>query len=101
MLGSISFPKSPFPLRHHLMPGPHSDPSHPGDVTPAPRNASLGEVAGAVFSSFLGIRKGNAMRKDAVTIRPHQVVLVGIGLAAVLVISLLLLVRLIIRLAGA
>ena len=41
------------------------------------------------------------MQKDAVSIKPHQVVLVGIALAAVFVVSLLLLVRVIIRAAGA
>ena len=66
-----------------------------------PRDATLPEVVGAVFSSFLGIRKGKAMQKDAVSIKPHQVVLVGIALAAVFVVSLLLLVRVIIRAAGA
>ena len=30
-----------------------------------------------VFWSFFGIRKGAAMRKDAVTIKPHQVILVA------------------------
>ncbi len=83
------------------MQGPNPDSSSPGNGAPAPRNASLLEVAGAVVWSFLGIRKGKHMRKDAVTIRPHQVVLVGLGIAALFVISLLLLVRLVIRLAGA
>jgi len=83
------------------MQGPSPETPRPGDAAPVPRNASMREVAGAVVWSFLGIRKGKHMRKDAVTIRPHQVVLVGIGLAAVFVVSLLLLVRVIIRLAGA
>ena len=83
------------------MQDPSPDAPRPRDVPPPPRNASLLEVAGAVVWSFLGIRKGQAMRKDAVTIRPHQVVLVGLGLGAVFVISLLLLVQLVIRLAGA
>ncbi|MFO1412373.1 MAG: DUF2970 domain-containing protein [Burkholderiales bacterium] len=80
------------------------DPHAPGpapDAAPPPRNASLLEVAGAVASSFLGIRKGRAMRKDAISIRPHQVIIVGVVLAAVFVVCLLLLVRFIIRLAGA
>ena len=55
------------------------------------------EVVGAVFWSFFGIRKGDAMRRDAVTIKPHQVIVVGILLAAVLVASLLILVRMITR----
>jgi hypothetical protein len=77
-------------------------PSEPlAEHAPKPRDASLPEVVGAVFSSFLGIRKGKAMQKDAVSIKPHQVVLVGIALAAVFVVSLLLLVRVIIRAAGA
>jgi hypothetical protein len=75
------------------MPSPDSD--------PPPRPATLREVVGTVFSSFLGIRKGAAMRKDAVTIKPHQVILVGVVLAAVFVVTLVLVVRLIIRTAGA
>ena len=69
--------------------------------TPPPRDATLREVIGTVFSSFLGIRKRSAMSKDAVTVKPHQVVLVGIVMAAVFVVTLILVVRLIIRSAGA
>ena len=77
-------------------------PLPPTDSPPEPRpQASLVEVVGAVFWSFFGVRKGNAMRRDAVSIRPHQVIIVGVALAAVLVLSLLLLVRLILRAAGA
>ena len=82
-------------------PEPHSPAEPHVDHAPKPRDASLPEVVGAVFSSFLGIRKGKAMHKDAVSIKPHQVVVVGIVLAAVFVVSLLLLVRVIIRAAGA
>jgi uncharacterized transporter YbjL len=70
------------------------------DAPPA-RQASLREVAGAVFWSFFGVRKGKAMRRDAVTIRPHQVIIVGIVLAAVFVATLLFVVRVILRAAGA
>ena len=56
---------------------------------------------GAVFWSFFGVRKGNAMRRDAVAIRPHQVIIVGVVLAALLVVLLLTLVRVILRSAGA
>jgi hypothetical protein len=69
--------------------------------TPPPRQATLREVVGTVFGSFLGIRKGAAMRKDAVTVKPHQVILVGVVLAAVFVFMLIFVVRLIIRAAGA
>lgn len=75
----------------------------PADATqnpPAPRNATLPEVVGAVFSSFLGIRKGKAMRKDAVTIRPHQVIAVALALVAIFVVALFFFVRTIVRSAG-
>ena len=73
----------------------------PGDPPPTPRQASLLEVVSAVFWSFFGVRKGKAMRRDAVAIRPHQVIIVGVVLAALLVVSLLLLVRVILRASGA
>lgn len=76
-------------------------PPPPGADPPPPRNASLREVVGAVFWSFFGVRKGQAMRRDAVTIRPHQVIIVGVILAACFVALLLTLVRVILRTAGA
>ena len=79
------------------MPSPQTPPDPPDSALEAPRRATLREVAGAVFWSFFGIRKGDAMRRDAVTIRPHQVIVVGIVLAAVLVGLLLILVRIITR----
>lgn len=80
-------------------PTPPSAPDPP-DPTARP-NASLGQVVGAVFWSFFGVRKGKAMREDAVTIRPHQVIIVGVVLAALFVFALLALVRIILRSAGA
>lgn len=79
------------------MPG---DPPIPDPSSPPPK-AGLLQVVGAVFWSFFGVRRGQAMRRDAVAIRPHQVIIVGIVLAAVLVASLLVLVRVIISAAGA
>ena len=76
-------------------------PPPPNEPQPPARPATLREVVGAVVWSFFGIRKGNAMRRDAVTIRPHQVVIVGVVLAALLVVLLLTLVRVILRAAGA
>jgi uncharacterized transporter YbjL len=67
---------------------------------PTPRKATLREVTGAVFWSFFGVRKGDAMRRDAVTIRPYQVVLVGVLAGLAFVLTLLVLVRLILRLAA-
>ena len=51
----------------------------------------------AVFWSFFGVRKGSAMHRDTVAIRPHQVIIVGVLLAAALVVILLIAVRLITR----
>jgi uncharacterized transporter YbjL len=78
------------------MPSPETPPD-PTEQLPPPRRATLREIIGAVFWSFFGIRKGDAMRRDAVTIKPHQVIVVGILFAAVLVASLLILVRMITR----
>jgi hypothetical protein len=57
------------------------------------RNAGPLEVARAVFWSFLGIRKRAAHEKDAVTIRPAQVIVAGIIGAVIFVLSLIMLVR--------
>jgi hypothetical protein len=67
---------------------------------PAPRQAKLSEVFGAVFWSFFGVRKGRHMQKDAVTIRPHQVIIVGVVSGAIFVAVLLVIVRYIVRSAG-
>lgn len=76
-------------------------PSQPEESGPAPRTATLGEVIRAVFWSFFGVRKGKDMRADAVSIRPHQVIIVGVALGAAFVVLLILIVRLILRAAGA
>lgn len=77
-------------------PGPAHD-----SPPPSPPQASLRQVAGAVFWSFFGVRKGKAMRHDAVTVRPHQVIIVGVVAAALFVLTLLALVRVILKFAGA
>jgi hypothetical protein len=59
------------------------------------RKATPLDVAKAVFWSFLGIRKRAAHERDAVTLTPLQVVVAGIIGAAVFVLSLVMLVRLI------
>jgi len=65
-----------------------------------PQHASLLQVAGVVLWSFLGIRKCRAMQRDAVIVKPVQVIVVGVLAAALLVLGLLLLVRYIIAHAG-
>jgi hypothetical protein len=84
-------------LRSHPMadlPSPETPPSEP------PRQATLKDVAGAVIWGFLGVRKGKAMQRDVVSIRPWQVVVVGLLAGAAFVVALLVLVRLIVASAG-
>ena len=65
-------------------------------AAPAPKKASLQQVARAVFWSFLGIRKRRDYEADSVELSPKQVIIAGLIGAAILVASLLLLVRFII-----
>lgn len=58
-----------------------------------PRKATPLEVARAVFWSFLGIRKRAAHERDAVTIKPVQVIVAGIIAAVIFVLGLVTLVR--------
>jgi len=60
---------------------------------PTPRKATPLQVAKAVLSAFIGIRKGAAHEQDAVTISPVQVIVAGVIGAAVFVLSLVMLVR--------
>ena len=57
------------------------------------RKASALQVAKAVLSAFIGIRKRAAHERDAVTITPLQVIITGIIFAAIFVLSLVVLVR--------
>ena len=79
-----------------LDPPPSTEQSDPGSPVASKPDAPLPQVITAVFWSFLGIRKGNAMRRDLVTIKPHQVIIVGLLFGALFVATLLLIVRLII-----
>jgi len=75
-----------------------SDPEPPASKT-EPKSASLRQVAGAVFWSFFGVRKGEHMERDEITIKPLQVIVVGVALAAVFVFALLALVQVVLRVA--
>jgi len=57
------------------------------------RKATPLQVARAVLSAFIGIRKRAAHERDVVTITPLQVIIAGLIGAAILVSSLVLLVR--------
>lgn len=64
-----------------------TEPQQPG------RKATPLQVAKAVLSAFIGIRKRAAHERDVVTITPLQVIVTGIIFAAILVLSLVILVR--------
>jgi hypothetical protein len=75
-----------------------SDPhAPPPDGGAGPRSAGFLQVLGAVFSSFLGIRKKAAGERDMVSIKPLHVIIAGLVGAAVLVTTLVLLVSYITR----
>ncbi len=63
---------------------------------PELKTASPLQVAKAVFWSFFGVRKRAEHEKDLVQIKPVQVVIAGLVGAAIFVLSLVLLVKLII-----
>ena len=64
-----------------------------GKLRSEPRRAGPLDVAKAVFWSFLGIRKRAALEQDLVTLKPLQVIIAGIIGAAILVFSIVMLVR--------
>ena len=65
-------------------------------VAQTQKKASPLQVAKAVFWSFLGIRKRRDYETDSVELKPHQVIVAGLIGAAVLVVSLILLVHFVI-----
>jgi hypothetical protein len=69
----------------------------PPDGGAGPRPAGFLQVLGAVFSSFFGIRKKAAGESDMVSIKPLHVIVAGVLGAAVLVVTLVLLVSYITR----
>ena len=62
-------------------------------LEPQQRKATPLQVVKAVLSAFIGIRKGSAHERDAVTITPVQAIVAGIICAAIFVLSLVALVR--------
>jgi hypothetical protein len=59
----------------------------------SPRKATPLQVAKAVASAFIGIRRRAAHERDVVTITPVQVIIAGVIGAAIFVAALVLLVR--------
>ena len=63
----------------------------------APRKgkASFAEVAKAVFWSFFGVRKKKDYERDSVSINPVQVIVAGLIGAALFVLTLVMVVKLV------
>lgn len=74
-----------------------SEPHPPAEPPGEPRRASWLQVISAVWWSFFGIRKRAAMSRDVVAIKPQHVIIVGIVLAAIMVLALVALVQFITR----
>ncbi|MET0919400.1 MAG: DUF2970 domain-containing protein [Burkholderiales bacterium] len=72
----------------------------PAEREEAPKRATLLQVAGAVFWSFFGVRKGRDMLQDTTTINPLHVVIVGLVAGLLFVLALVALVTFITRNAG-
>ena len=61
---------------------------------PAPaRKGSLVRTLGAVVWSFFGVRKSRDLERDVAELKPVQVILVGLAVAAAFVVALVLLVN--------
>lgn len=65
-----------------------------------PRPATTLRVVAAVLWSFFGVRKRAHLEADAASIRPHQIVIAGVVVAALFVVLLLAIARLVVRLAS-
>ena len=81
---------------------PEAPPPAPANPPPPaePRPATFIQVAGAVFWSFFGVRKGRHMLQDTSTIKPLHVVIVGLLSGLAFVLALVVLVTYITRNAG-
>lgn len=68
-----------------------------------PRETPTGPLAvvKAVLWSFFGIRRRADYGRDAVSLKPHQVIVAGIVIAVILVTTLILIARLVVRLVAA
>jgi hypothetical protein len=78
--------------QYSAMPQPDSFPPPTGDPDKPPQ-AGFFHVLGAVFASFLGIRKKAAGERDTLSIKPLHVIVAGLLGAAILVTLVLTLVR--------
>jgi len=77
-----------------------SDPNPPRVTREARNPPGFLRVVLAVFWSFFGVRKGRDLLADASSIKPQHLIVAGLLGALLVIFSLLLLVRLIIRSTG-
>ena len=63
---------------------------------PPTRRAGPLQIASAVFWGFFGVRKRHKLEEDVTTIKPQHIVIAGVIGAALFVLLLLLIVRLIV-----
>ena len=73
-----------------------SPPPEPASAAEPPR-ASLRQVVGAVFWSFLGVRRRADYESDTHSLKPQHVIAAGLASAAVFVLALYLLVQFLTR----
>ena len=77
------------------------NPNPPPAAPPGTRRPGFLRVMLAVFWSFFGVRKGRDLLADGSDIKPQHLIAAGLLGGLILVVTLLLLVRFIIRSAGA
>jgi hypothetical protein len=80
---------------------PESAPNPAPGPLPTRNPPSFLRIVLAVFWSFFGVRKGRDLLADASNIKPQHLIVAGLIGALIVIFSLLLLVRLIIRSTGA
>ena len=80
---------------------PESNPNPASESNEKRVPPSFLRVVLAVFWSFFGVRKGRDLLADASSIKPQHFIVAGLIGAAIVIFSLLLLVRLIIKSTGA
>jgi len=81
-------------------PDPDPNPIPPADP-PASNRPGFVRVVLAVFWSFFGVRKNRDLLADASSIKPHHLIVAGLLGGIFVVVSLIFLVRFIIKSAGA
>lgn len=68
----------------------------PPDPRTGPRNAGFLQTIRAVLWSFLGVRKRSGYEQDATQLNPVVVIIAGVIAAAIFVLTLLVIVRIVV-----